>query len=403
MAIDHTLLQSYHDELQVELEEIMTFWATKTLDTRHGGFIGKMDNQGQVDYSAPKGLVLNARILWSFSAAYAKTQQPKYLAVAKRAYETLTEQFYDEQYNGYYWSISPDGREANTRKQVYGQAFVLYALAEYHRIVANEYEQVVVLAQCGLVFGWIEQYSFDRTYNGYWEARDRDGSALEDMRLSPRDRNDPKTMNTHLHILEAYANFYRIWPDPSLRQQLNNLIDLFLDRIIDPLNHHLICFFDAQWKPSPSEVSYGHDIETAWLLLEAAEIAQHRVEDALRMAVLVAHAASEGFDNQLGALMYEAHLPEKHWWVEAEAMVGFLNAWEITQDEDFFKKSLSCWTYIKHQIKDQEKGEWFWGIDANGNVMTGEDKVGFWKCPYHNARACLEVMRRTSQYISKSN
>lgn len=403
MAIDRALLQSFHDELQMELEEIMTFWATKTLDIRHGGFIGKMDNQGQVDYSAPKGLVLNARILWSFSAAYAKTKQPKYLAVAKRAYETLTEQFYDEQYNGYYWSISPDGREANTRKQVYGQAFVLYALAEYHRIVANEYEQVVVFAQAGLVFGWIEQYSFDLTHNGYWEARDRDGSALEDMRLSPRDRNDPKTMNTHLHILEAYANFYRIWPNPSLRQQLNNLIDLFLDRIIDPLNHHLICFFDAQWKPSPSEVSYGHDIETAWLLLEAAEIAQYRVEDSLRMAVLVAHAASEGFDNQLGALMYEAHLPEKHWWVQAEAMVGFLNAWEITQDEDFFKKSLSCWTYIKHQIKDQEKGEWFWGIDANGKVMAGEDKVGFWKCPYHNARACLEIMRRTSQYISKSN
>jgi mannobiose 2-epimerase len=277
---------------------------------------------------------------------------------------------------------------------------VLYALAEYHRIVANEYEQVVVLAQAVSVYGWIEQFSFDQTHNGYWEARDRDGSELEDMRLSPRDRNDPKTMNTHLHILEAYANFYRMWPDQDLHQRLSNLIDLFLDRIIDPLNHHLICFFDAQWKPSPSEVSYGHDIETAWLLLEAAEIAQYRVEDALRIAVLVAHAASEGFDAQLGALLYEAHLPEKHWWVEAEAMVGFLNAWEITQDDDFFKKSLSCWTYIKHQIKDHEKGEWFWGIDANGKVMAGEDKVGFWKCPYHNARACLEIMRRTSQYMS---
>jgi cellobiose epimerase len=403
MAIDRALLQSYHDELEQELEEIMAFWISKTIDTQRGGFIGKMDNQGQVDSNAPKGLVLNARILWSFSAAYAKTQQPKYLKAAKRAYETLTEQFYDEKYNGYFWSINPDGSEPNTRKQVYGQAFVLYALAEYHRIVANEYEQVVVLAQAGLVFGWIELFSFDQTHNGYWEARDRDGSALEDMRLSPRDRNDPKTMNTHLHILEAYANFYRMWPDPSVRQQLNNLIDLFLDRIIDPLNHHLICFFDAEWKPSPSEVSYGHDIETAWLLLEAAEIAQHRVEDALRMAVLVAHAASEGFDAQLGALLYEAHLPEKHWWVQAEAMVGFLNAWEITQDDDFFKKSLSCWTYIKHQIKDQKNGEWFWGIDANGNVMAGEDKVGFWKCPYHNTRACLEIMRRTSQYIGKSS
>ena len=402
-TIDKTVLQTFRDELQAELEEILSFWSTQTIDHRQGGFIGKMDNIGLVDDNAPKGLVLNARILWTFSAAYAKTPDPTYLAVAQRAFGVLSDQFYDEQYAGYYWSIGADGTALNTRKQVYGQAFVLYALAEYHRILHDENERLIVWAKAVMVFGWIEQYSFDRKHNGYWEAVAQDGSPLDDLRLSERDRNDPKTMNTHLHILEAYANLYRIWPDRILQPQLNNLIDLFLDKIVDSTTHHLICFFDAEWNPSPSPISYGHDIETAWLLLEAAEIEQYRVEDARRAALQIALAAAEGFDPTLGALYYEDHLLEKHWWVEAEAMVGFLNAWEITQEEHWLDKSLACWAYIKQEIKDKEHGEWFWGIDAQGKVMEGEDKVGFWKCPYHNTRACLEIIRRLDKHLIATN
>lgn len=393
-AIFHQL----HAELQNELAEILHFWSTQTIDHRQGGFIGKMDNQGLVDYTAPKGLVLNARILWTFSAAYANLHDPMYLAVAQRAFGVLSTHFYDAHFGGYFWSVSPDGSALNTRKQIYGQAFVLYALAEYLRVLDGE-EQAEVLQRGRAIFDWIEKHSFDPQHNGYWEAVAQDGSALEDLRLSPRDRNDPKSMNTHLHILEAYANFYHTWPDPELHRQLKNLIDLFLDKIIDPQTKHLICFFDAQWNPSPAPVSYGHDIETAWLLLEAAEIAGYRLEDARRMAVAVAEAAGEGFDTQNGALWYEDHLPEKHWWVEAEAMVGFLNAWELTKEEHFLGKSLSCWAYIQKQLKDKLHGEWYWGIDAQGKIMASEDKVGFWKCPYHNTRACLEGMRRISQYL----
>lgn len=395
---DKAIFHQFHAELQSELTEILHFWSTQTIDHRQGGFIGKMDNQGLVDHTAPKGLVLNARILWTFSAAYANLHDPMYLAVAQRAFGVLSTHFYDDDFGGYYWSVSSDGSALNTRKQIYGQAFVLYALAEYLRVVDAE-QQAEASKQARAVFDWIEKHSFDPQYNGYWEAVARDGSALEDLRLSDRDRNDPKTMNTHLHILEAYANFYRSWPDPLLHQRLKNLIDLFLDKIIDPQTKHLICFFDAQWNPAPAPVSYGHDIETAWLLLEAAEIAGYRLEDAREMAVAVAEAAAEGFDDQSGALLYEDHLPEKHWWVEAEAMVGFLNAWELTHAEHFLVKSLSCWAYIQNHLKDNLHGEWYWGIDAQGKIMAAEDKVGFWKCPYHNTRACLEGLRRISKCI----
>lgn len=392
------IFQRWQSELQTELSEILHFWLTQSLDHRQGGFIGKMDNQGLVDYTAPKGLVLNARILWTFSAAYAHTQDPMGLAAAQRAFGVLSTQFYDPEYGGYCWSINPDGSALSTRKQIYGQAFVLYALAEYHKIVADEVQEVV-FAQAQAAFNWIEKHSYDDQHQGYWEAVARDGSPLEDLRLSPRDRNDPKTMNTHLHVLEAYGNFYRIWPNATLHQRLKQLIDLFLDKIIDPRRHHLIGFFDAQWEPSPSPVSYGHDIETAWLLLEAAEIAHYRVEDTREMAVNLARAAGEGFDEQLGALRYEEHLSETQWWVEAEAVVGFLNAWELTQEEFFLEKALACWAYIKNELKDKEKGEWFWGIDADGKVLEGEDKIGFWKCPYHNTRACLEVLQRIKKFL----
>lgn len=395
---DKAVFHRFYAELQSELTEILHFWSTQTIDHRQGGFIGKMDNQGLVDYTAPKGLVLNARILWTFSAAYANLHDPMYLAAAQRAFGVLSTHFYDDHFGGYYWSVTAAGAALNTRKQIYGQAFVLYALAEYLRVL-DEGQQAAVQQRARAIFDWIEKHSFDSQFNGYWEAVARNGTALEDLRLSDRDSNAPKTMNTHLHILEAYANFYHSWPDPQLHERLKNLIDLFLDKIIDAETKHLVCFFDAQWNSVSAPVSYGHDIETAWLLLEAAEIAQYRVENAREMAVSVAVAAAEGFDAQSGALLYEDHLPEKHWWVEAEAMVGFLNAWELTREEHFFGKSLSCWAFIQNHLKDKLRGEWYWGIDAQGNVMATEDKVGFWKCPYHNTRACLEGMRRISKYL----
>lgn len=382
------IIQIYQTEVELELTNILNFWTSKTYDEINGGFIGKMDINGQVDYDAPKGLVLNARILWTFAAAYKRSENPQHLEAALRAYEALTMHFKDEKHGGYYWSIQANGEPLSTRKQIYGLAFVLYGLSEFYSILKEN----DVLKECIEIFNWIEKQSFSIQNKGYLEAVARDGSPLEDMRLSPKDRNDPLSMNTHLHILEAYTNLYRIWENDFLKQQTENLIDIFLEKIISP-SKHLILFFNEKWHPTDDEISYGHDIEAAWLVLEAAEMVHYRVEEARKIAVEIAHAASKGLDTE-GGLDYEAHRKERHWWVQAEAMVGFLNAYEISKEAHFLEKSLMCWDFTKKHFIDHKNGEWFWGYTEGGELMHTEDKVGFWKCPYHNARACMEVSKR---------
>ena len=199
-------------------------------------------------------------------------------------------------------------------------------------------------------------------------------------------------MNTHLHILEAYTNLYRIWQGDFLKQQMENLIDIFLEKIISK-SRHLILFFDENWQATDTEISYGHDIEAAWLVLEAAEVVGYKVMETKQIAVEIAHAAAKGLDTE-GGLDYEAHRKERHWWVQAEAMVGFLNAYELSNDAHFLQKSIACWDFTKRYFIDALNGEWFWGYTSEGRLMCDEDKVGFWKCPYHNARACMEVSRR---------
>ncbi len=391
-------IKTYKSEVEHELNNILNFWVMKTFDEKNGGFIGKMDINGCIDYNAPKGLVLNARILWTFAAAYKRKPKAEYLATALRAFKAL-KVFKDNAFGGYYWSIQPNDDPLpegigisslnSTRKQIYGLAFVMYGLSEFYAI-SKEND---VKNECIAIFNWIEKHSFNPKNKGYLEAVARDGSPLEDMRLSPKDRNDPLSMNTHLHILEAYTNLYRIWQDDFLEQQTENLIDLFLNHIIDSKTKHLILFFDENWQPTDNEISYGHDIEATWLVLEATEVMQYRVEEARKIAVEIAYATTKGLQID-GGLDYEAHRKERHWWVQAEAMVGFLNAYELSKEPHFLDKSLLCWDFTKKYFLDTENGEWFWGYTEGGQLMRNEDKVGFWKCPYHNARACMEVSKR---------
>ena len=380
----------YRTEVEAELDHILDFWIQNTFDHVHGGFIGKMDQGGIVHPDAPKGLVLNARILWTFSAAYRRSGKKPHLEAAKRAFEALVP-FMDTTYGGYYWAVSPDGVPLETRKQIYGLAFALYGLSEYYQIDCSESVKSVCIA----IFDWIEKQSYTPHNRGYLEACARDGSPLADMRLSPKDRNDPLTMNTHLHILEAYTNLYRIWKSDHLKKQGQNLIDLFLSRIIDPKTKHLILFFDDQWSPTDADVSYGHDIEAAWLVLEAAEVFEHRIEEAKKTAIEIAQAVAPALHPD-GGLDYEEHRKERHWWVQAEAMVGFLNAYQLSGEALFLDYSMAAWDYVVKHFIDPIHGEWYWGYDVNGKLMQGEDKVGFWKCPYHNARACMEVSKRVS-------
>lgn len=389
-------LRLYQAEMESELRNILGFWEQNTLDEEHAGFVGQMNHAGQVQKEAPKGAVLNARILWTFSAAYRHTQDQAHLRLAHRAYNYLMRYFYDEQQGGVYWSLDAKGRPLNTRKQIYALAFAIYGLSEYYQATG----ETGALAASKELYRWIEGHSYDPEFGGYFEAFSREGSLLEDLRLSPKDRNDPKTMNTHLHILEAYANLYRIWPDRHLAQQLESLIRLFLNKIINVETGHMHLFFERDWKVTADLVSYGHDIEASWLLLEAAEVLGNTklIKKVKEQSVAMARGATEGMQPD-GSLFHELDCNRQHydthreWWVSAEAMVGFLNGYEISGEAFFLEKSLNFWEFAKKHLLDKVKGEWFWGVWGDYSRME-EDKVGFWKCPYHTSRACLEVIQR---------
>ena len=383
------------DEALEELTgNILPFWMERMRDRDRGGFAGRISGKGIPDPEADKGAILNARILWTFSAAYRTLGRPEYLETATAAKREIIDRFYDGEYGGVFWSLTPDGRPKDTRKQIYALGFAIYGLSEYCRATGD----AEALDYAVRLFHDIERHSFDKAKNGYLEAFSRDWSPIGDMRLSEKDVNECKTMNTHLHILEPYANLYRVWKAPELEKQLRNLIWLFTDRILDRETMHLRLFFDEDWRSSHEIISYGHDIEAAWLLMEAAEtLSDPRLaEEVARTAEAVADAASEGFIPGAG-MIYECHGDtaavdaDRHWWVQAETVVGYLKIWRMSGREDALEKALGCWEFIKRHIIDRKGGEWHWSLRADGSVNTDDDKAGFWKCPYHNGRMCLEI------------
>ncbi|HEY4336576.1 MAG TPA: AGE family epimerase/isomerase [Puia sp.] len=385
---------TYREEMERELQSILQYWMVNTPDEKQGGFIGQIDGNDRPHPEAPKGLVLNSRILWAFSAAWRHTGESIYRPVATRAYEYLIARFFDPKSGGAFWSLDAAGRPLNTRKQIYGQAFALYGLSEYHHATRDP----AVLDKAIDVYRVIEAHGFDPQQGGYFEAFDRDWQPLDDLRLSEKDANEEKTMNTHLHILEAYTTLYLVWPDRQLREKIRDLLGIFDSRIIDPATSHLGLFLTADWQPRSGLISYGHDIEAAWLLHQAALAIEDKdwISRTESLCERIADVTLEGIDKD-GGLWYEkesGHLVrEKHWWPQAEAMVGFLRAWSISGEDRWWEASINAWSFVKSHIRDPERGEWYWGVDAAGVPMPGQDKAGFWKCPYHNSRACMEIVR----------
>lgn len=385
------------DQVKEELtQNILPFWSTKMVDPK-GGFYGQINGNGQLFPNADKGGILNARILWTFSSAYLQEKNSLYIEMANRAKDFILKYFFDLEFGGTYWTISFDGKPVDTKKQIYSQAFFLYAFSEHYRASNDESSLKTAIE----LFRTIEKRSFDKELNGYFEAYSRDWQLLDDLRLSEKDANEKKTMNTHLHILEAYTNLYRVWKDPELAKQLRNLILIFTGKIVNQNKKHLDLFFDENWNSKADIVSYGHDIEASWLIDEAARILgdQDLLAKVQQTCIQIAEAACEGLQPD-GSLFYEVdntigHLDkDRHWWVQAEAVVGFLNAFELTENTEWLEKALNCWNFIRNNIVDTNNGEWFWSISDDGTANTNGDKAGFWKCPYHNSRMCLEVMAR---------
>jgi mannobiose 2-epimerase len=389
-------LLEYSHQLREELQSILSWWAAVMVDEQKGGFYGSVNNENVPDTEAGKGIVLNSRILWTFSAAYGYTKELYCLQMATRAFDYILEKFIDTAYGAVYWSVDADGKPCNERKQAYGLAFCMYGMAEYYSVTGNK--AALFIAQ--ELFEYLEKYSYEPVNGGYIEAFTRDWKEIDDLRLSGKDDNARKTMNTHLHIIEAYTNLYKIWPDKKLREKIGHLLEIFDNHIINKDNNHLHLFMNDEWEVQSTLVSYGHDIEAAWLLQECAEAVGYALyTDRFRqLAVQLADAAATGLDAD-GGLWYEYEpandtlIKEKHSWPQAEAMVGFYNAAQLTGDKKYLALSLQSWHFIQQCIRDTKKGEWFWGITADGTVMPKE-KAGFWKCPYHNSRACLEIIKR---------
>jgi mannobiose 2-epimerase len=389
--------------MQAELtHNILPFWMNQMEDKEFGGFFGRIDGYGRVIAGAEKGGILNARILWTFSSAFVHLKDHVYRQTAERAKKYILASFLDDRYQGTYWKVTHNGKPLDTKKQIYSQAFFIYAFSEFFRATADKSSLDTAIS----LFHLIENKSFDTRRNGYFEAYSREWELLEDLRLSARDVNEKKTTNTHLHILEAYTNLHRIWKDPLLGKQLANLIHLFLENIIDPQSHHLRLFFDEYWNSRSRLISYGHDIEASWLIVEAAKELDDAslLESAKSACIPLALAALEGFEED-GSLIYEkdpevGHTDfERHWWPQAEAIVGLMNLFELTGNEKYLENARHCWEYICMNLIDREKGEWYWSILPDGIPNRKDDKAGFWKCPYHNGRACLEIMSRVEKIL----
>lgn len=381
-----------------ELEEnILRFWSEKMIDHKFGGFYGTIDGHNRLVAQANKGAVMHMRILWTFSAAYRVLGNPSYREVADHAYAYVCQHFIDHEFGGVYWEVDYLGNPVQSKKQTYAQGFALYAFSEYYR--ATKVPDALELS-IGL-FKLIESFCKDSVKGGYWEAFTQDWQPLEDMRLSDKDENEAKTMNTHLHILEPYTNLLRIWPDDDLLRAQRELIGTFSGKIYNPQTGHLQLFFNEDWQVKGTVVSYGHDIESAWLLWEAAEMIgdQDLLNKIEPICLHIAEAAREGLMDD-GSMAYELkgnYLDkERHWWVQAEAVVGFSYMHRLNNDEDYKGISAALWKYIRQQLVDSENGEWYWSRLDNGDVNRVEDKAGFWKCPYHNGRMCLEMIENFS-------
>lgn len=418
------------NEMQdVLTENILRFWLDRMQDQENGGFYGRIDANEVLHKDAEKGAILNARILWSFSAAYRVLGNPEYLEAATRAKDYIIDHFIDREYGGVYWSLDYLGNPLDTKKQFYAIGFAVYGMSEYARATGDR-----EALECALqLFDCIEEYAFDKDNNGYIEACTREWGEIADMRLSELDANFPKSQNTHLHIIEPYANLYRCLkeiqassscdyvpvigsvlpievavPQETLMRvegALRNIINIFTDRILNPETHHLDLFFEMDWTRGAGHLeSYGHDIECSWLMHEAALVLGDKdvlakMEPIVRM---VANASEKGLRPD-GSMIHEANLDtghvddDLHWWVQAENVVGWFNIYQHFGDEEALEHAGRCWDYIKANIIDYENGEWHWSRHSDGSLNTVDDKAGFWKCPYHNSRMCLEIIERVGE------
>ena len=397
----------FHKELH---DDILSFWMKYGVDKTGRGFHGAADLKGNPVPGAPKSCVLNARILWTFAAAAKSFSNKTYQALADRVFNVLINDFKDQEFGGFFMSIDENDQPFDTVKHTYAQAFVLYALSKYYELrpepaLANELDEQ---------FGLLEEKTKAPGMPGYFEAFDRNWQPIVENRMA--DNNEPRSMNTHLHVLEAYAAFCKVGKNKLAHKRLEELLLLFMEKIIRP-DGHLGIFFDESFletEASQAVRSFGHDIEASWLLWEAAEILGNNqiIQQMKPLSVKMLDAVDRAGVDKDGGLFLEStrfgsHLrTNKHWWLQAETLVAFMNGLQITGDPKYWDKLKLSWNFIDNHVIDHENGEWFTKVNREGKPYLEEPeddpspyyrndwKIDPWKCPYHNGRAMMELIRR---------
>lgn len=442
--MDAKFYQSVKDEL---FNSILPYWEKYARDPVNKGFYGQIDNDNNLNTTCERSIVMTSRFLWTYSAVARLSKNPEYLKMADFAYQVILTKYWDKKHGGVYWSVMPNGKPKVSKKQIYGEAFCCYGLSEYAAALKELRENVggesLPLSSASKLssatpsagdapatppvrseeamnyaldlFSFLEKYARDYDDGGYVEARAKNWKVTKDMILSEKDMNCPKSMNTNLHVMEAYTNLYRTLPvvfsdigpvQKEVGESLADLVRVTVQFILQP-NAHLGMFFDMNWNLLADEISYGHDIEASWLLWEAAcELNDEELKSEIKDTVIrVAQVAlEEGFDHQNGCI--ENFLKEngtlrdrrRVWWNQAEAINGFYNAWEMTGDEKYAKACEQTWTWIQNHQKDKVNGEWWAELDESGTPILSENKGGNWKTSYHNGRTCMEVLRRSNNF-----
>ncbi len=408
-------LLSYRQKFEAELHRILEYWKTYAPDEKTGGFHGAVNLENQIVPDAVRSCVLNARILWTFSAAALAFPDMNYDWMAKRAYKVLMHNFKDPEYEGFYMELTADNQPSDTVKHTYVQAFVLYALSKYYEYSQDE----KVLEELRIFFFFLDGQAKDPNRPGYLEGFSRDWKPILQNRMA--DENDPKSMNTHLHLLEAYAAVYKVWPNEMVRMRLSQILSIFQDQIIRQ-DGHLGIFFDLDFVEtdlSKSICSFGHDIEASWLIKEAIDILDIPGQfDSLEPLLnkMADSVFREGLDQDGGLFLestrFGSHIrTNKHWWLQAELLVGEMNAFEETRDWKYWELLKKSWKFIYQHVIDHNGGEWFAKVKRSGVpyiVEPADDpspyyrndwKIDPWKCPYHNGRAMLELISRIDKVL----
>lgn len=410
-------LTAYREKFSVELNNILSYWMTYSVDKEGHGFYGAVDLDGKPDFTSNKSLVLNARILYTFSTAAMRSGRKDYRDIADRAYRVVTEDFADRRYGGFFMELTAGNEIANDIKHTYALAFVIYALSRYYEFRKLDSTMETIRS----FFRLLEEKTKDKSHPGYLEAFTRDWKIYGENRMA--DNNEPKSMNTHLHVLEAWSALYKVWKDELVRIRLEELINLFSDKIIRA-DCHFGIFYDNEFNESAASsgiCSFGHDIEGSWLLLEAAEILGDRalIEKVRKLSVKMADAVERvGLDKDGGLFLesvrFGSHLrTNKHWWLQAETLVGFMNAFQITMELKYWENVKLSWNFIDKCVIDHERGEWFTKVNRLGVPFLTEPpddpspyyrndrKIDPWKCPYHNGRAMVELIARIDDISGK--